>query len=97
MNFWTDELGLPASTLIIGGWSSSCANCGKEVLPSHETHDVTSGYSGGDPACGIRFTHVYAEYGPMHEAAARGMRPDLEFIPYDGGGRPFEAPELRGG
>jgi len=70
---------LPKATIIVGGWSSSCNNCGKEVLPDSETHEKESGYSGGGPGCGIRFTHITNEY-QGHHKIAHEMRPDLELI-----------------
>lgn len=73
--------GLPDATLLIGSWSSSCNNCGSQVLPDHETHDEISGYGpAGRPGCGIRFTHIASEYGPIFDKVSKSMRPDLEWL-----------------
>ena len=70
---------VPASTFILGGWSSSCNNCGKQTVNNVE-HDVISGYGGGEPGCGIVFTHIICEYGPVHHAHARKYAAHLELI-----------------
>lgn len=71
---------LPKGTIIVGGWSSSCNNCGKDVLPDSKTHDKIAGYGGGDPGCGVEFTHITNEY-HGHSKIAGDMRSDLELIP----------------
>lgn len=70
---------LPDGTLLVGSTSSSCNNCSRNVLPDSEVHDIVAGYGGGEPGCGIRFTHVTNEYVGQAEVV-REMRPDLELI-----------------
>jgi hypothetical protein len=72
---------LPDATLMIGGWSSTCNNCGKSCNPRSTTHDVILGYDmsqNGNPGCGIEWTHVFSEYG--HGETVQRMRPDLTLV-----------------
>jgi len=67
----------PEATLLIGGWSSLCNACGESADPGEETHATILGYDmtkNGTAGCGIRWTHVYHEYGESN------MRLDLERI-----------------
>lgn len=77
------HMGLPEATILVGGFSSRCNACGKDVSPEATTHDVLLGYGpqNGEPGCGIKFTHIYSVY--MHGGAEQrvaAMRPDLIFI-----------------
>ncbi len=53
---------LPAATVIMGGWSSTCNNCGLQTVNFVE-HDEVSGYGPRRPGCGIKFTHITSLYG----------------------------------
>lgn len=70
---------IPDATVVVGSWSSACNNCGQATV-NFEEHDEVSGYGPKRPGCGIKFTHITAEYGEMHEQVAREMAPDLTYI-----------------
>jgi hypothetical protein len=65
-------------TLIIGGWSSRCASCGRPADPHAESHEKVLGYGPHGPGCGIRWTQLDVEYmGADFALRAQAMRPDL--------------------
>lgn len=74
--------GLPAETLIVSGWYSTCNNCRKQTV-NFETHDMTSGYGPSVPACGVVFKYVSFEYGFSQETKDR-VAPHLEYVPLFG-------------
>jgi hypothetical protein len=67
--------------LRVGGWSSTCGECGQSCNPRSVTHDVVLGYDlalNGTPGCGARWTHMSSDYGED----LSWMRPDLIQIGY---------------
>ena len=71
------------NVLLIGRFSSSCGNCGRQTLPEEKTHHTISGYDPSRPGCGVEWTHVssnyFDPYGRLQERL-KEMRPDLIFI-----------------
>lgn len=72
----------PPKTVVIGTFSSYCADCGKSCNPNSRTHDVILGYmENGSSGCGVAWENVTSEYiGPDVVAAVRAMRPDLNYL-----------------
>lgn len=72
----------PPGTIVVASSSSSCAECGRPVLPHAERHEDVSGYTpqkGG--GCGVVFTHITTDYVGEAQRRTAEMRPDLIFIP----------------
>jgi hypothetical protein len=71
---------LPPETVIVGGWESTCNNCGKQTV-NFEVHDKVSGYGGGEEGCGVEFKFVSASYGEAHREGAQEKNPSLTYVP----------------
>lgn len=77
------------TTLVVSRSYSSCAACRQQTLPSATIHDIISGWGGGDPGCGARFTAITSDYGSADgmdaymRAILAEMRPDLPIVEYD--------------
>jgi hypothetical protein len=58
---------LPAATVVIDRWSSTCNNCGKGADPNEDSHKTVLGYSvleGEKEGCGIVWKFAYDNYSP---------------------------------
>lgn len=79
----TDDNTEPTATIIVSRSYSKCGACGNETLPDAKRHDRVSGYSGGQPGCGARFTAITADANRLdeyHRATLAEMRPDLPIV-----------------
>lgn len=73
----------PTATLIVARSYSKCSACGHETLPSEKRHARVSGFGGGQPGCGARFTAITADASRLddyHRAELARMRPDLPLV-----------------
>jgi hypothetical protein len=71
------------AVLIVSRSYSECGACGNETLPGKKRHDRVSGYGGGEPGCGARFTAITADASRIddyHRAELARMRPDLPIV-----------------
>lgn len=66
--------------LIVGGWQSTCGNCGQGANPQDKRHYKCYGYGKQPKGCGVKWTHITSSYVGlnMRERTLR-MRPDLEW------------------
>lgn len=71
------------ATLIVSRSYSTCGTCRRQTLPDAETHDTVSGYGGGQPGCGARFTAVTSDQADEYsKRQCTALRPDLPVVDY---------------
>ena len=75
--------GLPAATIIASSSHSACNACGGGCDPFEKKHITQLGSRTPGRGCEIEFTHISTPSSlAQTKAAARALRPDLEFIEF---------------